>query len=168
MNVPAGYESLCAYITPWSRSKPNLSETSESSLTILLFFRSTNPPANTGSSSNTIAAAAQHPFYTLPSELILDIVDYLPADAFINFAFANYPLLNSYGLAPALSQPRIRYITTQTHIPALFPLLRMPAEIMYVLRIPLLFLLTSIPGFTSCDISGLLTSCDSWWPIIRI
>jgi hypothetical protein len=68
----------------------------------------------------------------LPSELILDIVDYLPADAFINFAFANYPLLNSYGLAPALSQPRILYITTQTHIPALFPLLRMPAEIMYV------------------------------------
>lgn len=71
-----------------------------------------------------------HPFYTLPSELILDIVDYLPADAFINFAFANYPLLNSYGLAPALSRPRIMYITTQTQIPALFPLLRMPPEIM--------------------------------------
>lgn len=71
-----------------------------------------------------------HPFYSLPSELILDIVDYLPAESFINFAFANYPLLHSYGLAPALSRPRVIYITTQTQIPALFPLLRMPAEIM--------------------------------------
>lgn len=92
-------------------------------------------PTVTASSSITGVVATmppqpQHPFYTLPSELILDIVDYLPADAFINFAFANYPLLNSYGLAPALSQPRIMYITTQTRIPALFPLLRMPPEIM--------------------------------------
>lgn len=90
---------------------------------------------STGIPSTTVTVAGpqpqlRHPFYTLPSELILDIVDYLPADAFINFAFANYPLLNSYGLAPALSRPRILYITTQTQIPALFPLLRMPPEIM--------------------------------------
>lgn len=71
-----------------------------------------------------------HPFYTLPSELILDIIDFLPPESFINFAFANYPLLHSFGLAPALSRPRVLYITTQTQIPALFPLLRMPAEIM--------------------------------------
>lgn len=72
----------------------------------------------------------RHPFYTLPSELILDIVDLLSPEAFINFTFANYPLLHSYGIAPALSRTRVIYITTQTQIPALFPLLRMPAEIM--------------------------------------
>ena len=72
----------------------------------------------------------QHPFYSLPAELVLDIVDFLPPEAFINFAFANYPLLHAYGLAPALSRPRVLYITTQTQILALFPLLRMPAEIM--------------------------------------
>ena len=71
-----------------------------------------------------------HPFYMLPSELILDITDYLAPESFINFAFANYPLLHAYGLAPALSPPRVKYITTQTHLPALFPLLRIPAEIM--------------------------------------
>lgn len=71
----------------------------------------------------------KHPFYTLPAELILDIVDLLPPDAFINFTFANYPLLHTHGLAPALSKPRIDYITTQTQISALFPLLRVPAEI---------------------------------------
>ena len=76
------------------------------------------------------AIQPSHPFYDLPAELILDIVDYLPPESFINFAFANYPLLHLHGLAPALSQPRVRYITNQTHIPQLFPLLRMPAEIM--------------------------------------
>ena len=74
-------------------------------------------------------ATPQHPFYTLPAELILDIVDFLPPESFINFAFANYPLLHTHGLAPALSRPRVSYITTQTQLPALFPLLRMPAEI---------------------------------------
>lgn len=87
------------------------------------------PTANLSSSATVLAASARpqapHPLYTLPSELILDIVDYLPADAFINFAFAIYPLLNSYALAPALSRPRVLYITTQT-----CPLLQMPAEIM--------------------------------------
>ncbi|RMZ17731.1 hypothetical protein D0860_00343 [Hortaea werneckii] len=80
-------------------------------------------------------ATPQHPFYSLPSELILDIVDLLPPESFINFAFANYPLLHSYGLAPALSRPRVVYITTQTQIPALFPLLNLPPEIMlHVMR----------------------------------
>lgn len=86
----------------------------------------------TGAVREVLAAGTRprHPFYALPSELILDIIDFLPPESFINFAFANYPLLHSYGLAPALSRPRIIYITTQTQIPALFPLLRMPAEIM--------------------------------------
>ena len=79
--------------------------------------------------------APHHPFYTLPPELIFDIVDLLPPEAFINFAFANYPLLHSYGLAPSLSRPQVTHITTQTRIPALFPLLRMPAEItLHIMR----------------------------------
>lgn len=90
----------------------------------------TADPSPTTNQPVVATAPPLHPFYTLPSELILDIVDFLPAEAFINFAFANYPLLHSYGLAPALSRPRVIYITTQTQIPALFPLLRMPAEIM--------------------------------------
>ena len=87
--------------------------------------------SNTSSSSSqSQAQTPQHPFYTLPAELILDIVDLLPPESFINFAFANYPLLHNHGLAPALSRPRVSYITTQTQLPALFPLIRMPAEIM--------------------------------------
>ncbi|KAK4894300.1 hypothetical protein LTR27_007433 [Elasticomyces elasticus] len=83
----------------------------------------------------TTTPIPQHPFYTLPSELILDIIDLLPPESFITFAFANYPLLHSYGLAPALSRPRVVYITTQTSIPMLFPLLRLPPEIMlHVMR----------------------------------
>lgn len=78
----------------------------------------------------SVVTAPRHPFYSLPSELILDIVDLLPPEAFINFAFANYPLLHANGLAPALSSPRVIYITTSTQILALFPLLKMPAEIM--------------------------------------
>lgn len=70
-----------------------------------------------------------HPFYTLPDELILDIIDLLTPDAFINFAFANYPFLHARGLAPALSRSRIDYISNRTNIPALFPLFRMPPEI---------------------------------------
>ncbi|KAF2722122.1 hypothetical protein K431DRAFT_267356 [Polychaeton citri CBS 116435] len=82
-----------------------------------------------------MAVQPTHPFYTLPPELILDIVDFLPPEAFINFAFANYPLLHSRGLAPALSPPRVVYLTTQTRIPTLFPLLRLPAELMlHVMR----------------------------------
>lgn len=100
------------------------------------------PPPNGTALSTAPALAAQpvaqaagpsrprHPFYTLPSELILDIVDLLSPESFINFTFANYPLLHSYGIAPALSPTRVIYITRETQIPALFPLLRMPAEIM--------------------------------------
>jgi hypothetical protein len=84
------------------------------------------------SSSNSSSSSVQqgrHPFFSLPAELILDIVDLLPPEAFINFAFAHYPLLYSHGLAPALSRPRIKYITNRTQLPGLFPLLRVPAEI---------------------------------------
>lgn len=71
----------------------------------------------------------RYPFYALPAELILDIVDLLPPDAFINFAFANYPLLHANGLAPAISKPRLARLLTGTRIMTLFPLLKMPAEI---------------------------------------
>ncbi|KAL1311097.1 hypothetical protein AAFC00_001304 [Neodothiora populina] len=70
-----------------------------------------------------------HPFYTLPAELVLDIVDMLPPDAFINFVFANYPLLRAYGLAPTLSSARISYLVRQTRIPTHFQLLPFPPEI---------------------------------------
>ena len=71
----------------------------------------------------------RHPFYLLPAELILDIIDLLPPESFINFAFANYPLLLNHNITPVLSRPRISYITTSTQLPRMFPLLRMPAEI---------------------------------------
>jgi hypothetical protein len=71
----------------------------------------------------------RHPFYRLPPELILDIMDLLSPEAFINFAFANYPFLHANGLAPTLSGVRIDYIANSTRIPALFPLFRLPAEI---------------------------------------
>ncbi|KAF1353447.1 hypothetical protein BDV97DRAFT_367053 [Delphinella strobiligena] len=76
-----------------------------------------------------MSAPPAHPFYTLPAELVLDIVDLLPPDAFINFVFANYPLLRAYGLAPALSSARISYLVRQTRIPAHFRLLPFPSEI---------------------------------------
>ncbi|KAK6436272.1 hypothetical protein LTR95_007532 [Oleoguttula sp. CCFEE 5521] len=92
------------------------------------------PVDNTATPSDTttpmtITLPPRHPFYAMPSELIFDIVDLLPPEAFINLAFANYPLLSANGLAPALSRPRVAYITTNTRLPALFPLIRMPAEI---------------------------------------
>lgn len=92
--------------------------------------QSTVASQNSASAQSTQNARPRHPFYTLPPELILDIVDLLPPESFINFAFANYPLLHANGLAPALSRLRIDYITNNTRIPALFPLFRMPAEIM--------------------------------------
>lgn len=83
----------------------------------------------------TQALTPQHPFYSLPAELMFDIVDLLGPEAFINFAFANYPLLDRHGLVPALSTPRVSYITNQTQLPTLFPLIRMPAEItLHVMR----------------------------------
>ena len=46
-----------------------------------------------------------------------------------NFAFANYPLLQAYSLAPALSGRRIHYLTTRPLLPSWFQLLRVPTEI---------------------------------------
>lgn len=71
----------------------------------------------------------EHPFYTLPMELILEIVDLLPADSFISFTFANYPLLLGNGLAPALSRERVAHIVHQTRISRHFQLLPFPAEL---------------------------------------
>lgn len=91
--------------------------------------------ADSSNSDSSASRTTNHPFYNLPAELIFDIVDLLPPDAFINFAFANYPFLHTHGLVPALSKPRVSYITTQTQISALFPLLRVPPEIMlHILR----------------------------------
>ena len=146
-SFPASSGRLCSldpsiissetYTTPFQTSIPvfhlmaRQQATSESE-------QSTQNCDNTEANNQHLAqpqATPQHPFYSLPSELILDIVDLLPPEAFINFAFANYPLLHSYGLAPALSRPRVVYLTTQTQIPALFPLLRIPPEIMlHVMR----------------------------------
>ena len=91
--------------------------------------------SNAGNAASTTqntsqALAARHPFFNLPPELILDIVELLQPEAFINFVFANYPLLHAYGLAPALSRSRIVYLTNQTQIPALLPLRALPPEIM--------------------------------------
>lgn len=71
----------------------------------------------------------RHPFYMLPAELILDIIDLLPPESFINFTFANYPLLLANGLAPALSPGRVSYLTNQTRLPQYFPLLGLPVEL---------------------------------------
>ncbi|KAK5157202.1 hypothetical protein LTR04_005485 [Oleoguttula sp. CCFEE 6159] len=46
----------------------------------------------------------QHPLYSLPTELVLEIVDHLPHEDFIAFAFANYPLFLHFGLAPPLTR----------------------------------------------------------------
>lgn len=92
--------------------------------------RTNSDTSSNSSTSTTSSSSPNHPFYSLPPELILSIVDLLPAESFINFAFANYPLLHHNGLAPSLSGPRVSYITNQTQIPALFPLIRLPAEIM--------------------------------------
>lgn len=70
-----------------------------------------------------------HPFYSLPPELILDIVDLLSPDAFINLAFANYPLLLTHGLAPALSSSTIAHLARQTRITTHLQLLPFPAEV---------------------------------------
>lgn len=79
--------------------------------------------------TGTASGTPCHPFYALPSELILDIIDLLPPEAFINLAFANYPLLQANGLAPVLSRKHVQYLTSHTRILSLFPLLRIPAEI---------------------------------------
>ncbi|KAF7189205.1 hypothetical protein HII31_09627 [Pseudocercospora fuligena] len=86
--------------------------------------------SSTATASAVVLQRPQHPFYRLPSELISDIVDLLPPEAFINFAFANYPLVRAFGLAPVLSRRRVDYVTTRTQIPALFPLLNVPPELM--------------------------------------
>lgn len=75
------------------------------------------------------AQSLSHAFYTLPPELLLSIVDFLPPDAFVNFVFAIYPLLRSYGLAPALSSTRLGHLVRQTRIPIHFQLLPFPPEI---------------------------------------
>lgn len=79
--------------------------------------------------SGDVHAAYVHPFYSLPVELILDIIDLLAPDAFINFAFANYPLLLRRGLVPQLSSARVAALVSRTNINQHFQLLPFPPEI---------------------------------------
>jgi len=71
----------------------------------------------------------QVPFYTLPLELILDIIDLLAPDSFISFAFANYPLLLRMGLVPQLSSDRIAALIFDTNVVRRFQPLPIPVEI---------------------------------------
>ena len=89
----------------------------------------TESDASSTTSSTNSSIRPNHPFYSLPPELIFDIVDLLPVESFINFTFANYPLLRHNGLAPSLSQSRVGYITNQARIP-ICPLTRLPVETM--------------------------------------
>jgi len=68
--------------------------------------------------------------FELPSELIVHIVEMLPPDAFIDFAFASYALLHFYfqNLVPGLSVNDIVYLTAEgRNSESMFP--RMPPEI---------------------------------------
>lgn len=87
-------------------------------------------PAVANAPAASTTATPLHPFYSLPAELIVEILDRLTPDSFLIFAFANYPLLATHGMAPVMSPARIRYIQTRTSIVASnFPLLTLPPEL---------------------------------------
>lgn len=88
-----------------------------------------NPLVTPGASATESAVIPAHPFYNLPAELMLHIVDLLPPESFINFAFANYSLFLANGLAPALSSKRIAIMMRRTDINRHFSLLPFPAEL---------------------------------------
>ncbi|KAK4968680.1 hypothetical protein LTR66_011811 [Elasticomyces elasticus] len=91
---------------------------------------SSTPPGPSIASSQLLPRSLRHPFFSLPIELVLMIVDMLPPLDFIKFAFANYPLLRHFGLAPALSPTTVRYLATRTEKLLLSPNLPLPAELM--------------------------------------
>ncbi|KAK4954032.1 hypothetical protein LTR28_006385 [Elasticomyces elasticus] len=90
---------------------------------------SSTPPGPSITSYQLLPRSLRHPFFSLPIELVLMIVDMLPPLDFIKFAFANYPLLRHFGLAPALSPTTVRYLATRTE-KLLSPNLPLPAELM--------------------------------------
>lgn len=104
------------------------SSSSENGNTISISSRQTNDTATTTPFAHPPGTP---PLYTLPPELLLNIIDLLTPSSFINLAFASYPILLTHNLAPALTRSRISYITQRTRLPRMFPLLRLhvPAEI---------------------------------------
>lgn len=87
------------------------------------------------SASSTPATSTQgtispHPFYRFPLELIFHIIDLLPAEAFINFAFAHYPLLHRHRLVPSLSTPELSRMVSRSRLPRLFRLVPLPSELL--------------------------------------
>lgn len=87
-------------------------------------------PPNTIPITSTTGLTQPHPFHRLPLELILQMIDLLPAEAFINFAFAHYPLLHRHGLVPSLSTPELSHIVSRSRLPRLFRLLPLPSELL--------------------------------------
>ncbi|KAF2443840.1 hypothetical protein P171DRAFT_45397 [Karstenula rhodostoma CBS 690.94] len=53
------------------------------------------------------------PFGGLPTELLLNIIELLSRDDYINFAMAIYPILRSYGLVPVLTSEIYQSLTQQ-------------------------------------------------------
>ncbi|KAL5376726.1 hypothetical protein DPSP01_010272 [Paraphaeosphaeria sporulosa] len=53
------------------------------------------------------------PFGGLPTELLLNIIELLSRDDYINFAMAIYPILRSYGLVPVLTPEIYQSLTQQ-------------------------------------------------------
>ena len=87
-------------------------------------------------STSSDEPAPIHPFYTLPSEIIRDIVDLLEPEALISFAFADYHLMVSKGLAPVLSTDRIIRLAETTQTRVYVQVLPFPAElILHVLSL---------------------------------
>lgn len=58
------------------------------------------------------------------------IIDRLTPEEFINFAFANYPLLLHYGLAPAMSARQLAHLIDRSSLPSIFRLIPLPTELL--------------------------------------
>ncbi|KAF2858636.1 hypothetical protein K470DRAFT_272301 [Piedraia hortae CBS 480.64] len=71
-----------------------------------------------------------HPFWNLPLELIWDILDLLPPEAIVRFAFASYPMMIQRGLAPTLSRVRLLYLAPLAGLFMCLPFCRLPTELM--------------------------------------
>ena len=70
------------------------------------------------------------PLHSLPLEIILDITSYLPAEAFISFAFAHFALLRRCGLAPSLSTQQLANLVEHARLPRFFRLVPLPSELL--------------------------------------
>jgi len=75
------------------------------------------------------------PIYSLPPELILDIVGLLYPVDFVNFVFATFHLLRHHGIAPAVSTAHVCDLLLFHPQPEVFPggtpsLLTLPIELL--------------------------------------